>query len=203
MNQLEALGIGPESFWASVLIFLVAGALGLWTWRGFKTDQEERNRSAEELLESIDGIVEGARSIKRQYEDLLKATSDTTTDVELITLSDISDLPLYGPGKAWIPELEEVDVRKVLPTSHWWPTWGAGFVAGLIPSILVLTGTVLTAINDDEVPDCSAYASTLLELHREAPSTGAAITAAEALDWGAVEEVCGSPGAFLTPLGSE
>jgi hypothetical protein len=207
-------------FWFLVVGILLSGAFKVW--REFKDDRESNAEwkvtirdevvVLDELVAEFESSAESAR--EEATAPVQEPDSTADIDIEMARLeAAVEEAQREAANqRAETKELLErvvekrADVARVIenpPKKSAWTTWGAGLAAGLIPGVLLLAGTVFTAINDEGVPDCNAYVAILLEINEKAPSSVAAVTAAEALDWGGVDEHCGLPGAFLVPMGSE
>jgi hypothetical protein len=73
-------------------------------------------------------------------------------------------------------------------------------ILGVLAAAVPLTIGILSVFRT-EPPDCAAYANTLLAIHQQAPSNEAAVAAGTAFKWGSLDEHCGLPADFITPLG--
>jgi hypothetical protein len=207
-------------FWLLVVGIILSGAFKIW--REFKNDRASNTKWKTTIRDEVivlDELVTEFESSERSAREeptapVQEPDSTADIDIEIARLKEAVEEAqrVAANQRTETKELldrvveKRADVARVIenpPKKSAWTTWGAGLAAGLIPGVLLLAGTVFTAINDDDVPDCNAYVAILLEINEKAPSSVAAVTAAEALEWGGVDEHCGSPGAFLAPLGSE
>jgi len=82
----------------------------------------------------------------------------------------------------------------------WLERWGVAVILGVLAAGAAFGGDFLSFIRSDP-PDCTAYANTLLAIHRQAPSNAAAVNAVNAFTWSSLDEQCGPAADFITPLG--
>ena len=90
-----------------------------------------------------------------------------------------------------------VDQRTEKP---WLERWDVAVILGVLAAGAAFGGDFLSFIRSDP-PDCTAYANTLLAIHRQAPSNAAAVNAVNAFTWSSLDEQCGPAADFITPLG--
>ena len=168
--------------------------VGVYVFVQILETREKKDRAKElekDLAKQLSAGVIFPRGSVAHKEDITDPVG-VTDEVEAITAFEMPS--------AQADEVAKDLVAQVLMQKSGWEKWGANFTVGVLTLIVGLTVAGLNFFRT-ELPDCTAYANTLLAIHRQAPTNQAAVAAGTAFEWGSVAEQCGPAADFIAPLG--
>ena len=175
-----------------------------WVFRRAQDQLREENRkTGRKLTQAVDAIIEEASAPPPQTVEV--GTAVESESVQPITVAVGKGVleQIQRSVNAEIAAATAAQDREIeeAAKSIWSRT---PVIVAAVAALGVIGGGLITGVFgwlDNEPLDCTAYVNTLLSVHERASSNEDAVAAVNALEWGSLDDDCGSPALFIEPLG--